>query len=168
MEFLARGLPVLYARGNPSARLGYLSLYGGFMLTSLLFESIPRGQYYFALGIILLLALVVLLLLHAASAAEERSRYNTLMDELRRTPVNAHSEETNSLMLEYDARFAVLTPTEREISQYLILNMSNSEIANLMFITVSTLKKHNTNIYKKMGVANRADLCLYAAHARKL
>ena len=51
-----------------------------------------------------------------------------------------------------------LTPREWEIASYLFTGESDQEIANRLCISVSTLKKHVYNIYKKLDVNNRVQL----------
>ena len=87
MEYIVRALPVMLARqtGRTAtiSRLGYVTLYGGFLVASFLFEYIPRGRYYFVMGIVLVLAFVILSLLYIAYSEEERRRYNRIMRALR-------------------------------------------------------------------------------------
>jgi len=48
-----------------------------------------------------------------------------------------------------------LTNRELEILKLLALRLSNKEIATQEFIAVTTVKKHLTNIFGKLTVANR-------------
>ena len=48
-----------------------------------------------------------------------------------------------------------LSPRELELLRLLATEASNAEIAEQSYITVNTLKKHITNIYGKLGTANR-------------
>ncbi|MEW6772313.1 MAG: LuxR C-terminal-related transcriptional regulator [Bacillota bacterium] len=45
-----------------------------------------------------------------------------------------------------------LTPREREILEYLILEFTNQEIAAKLYLSLETVKKHRRNIYRKVGV----------------
>ncbi|MEW6772021.1 MAG: LuxR C-terminal-related transcriptional regulator [Bacillota bacterium] len=45
-----------------------------------------------------------------------------------------------------------LTPREREILEYLILEFTNQEIAAKLYWSLETVKKHRRNIYRKLGV----------------
>lgn len=49
-----------------------------------------------------------------------------------------------------------LTAREQEILQHLVTGMGNKEIAQTLFISEHTVKNHLTNIFQKLGVADRA------------
>ena len=61
----------------------------------------------------------------------------------------------------FSERVATLTSTERTILQYFIDGYSLEEIASTAYISINTVKKHNTNINKKLGVSSRDELMLY-------
>jgi LuxR family maltose regulon positive regulatory protein len=58
-----------------------------------------------------------------------------------------------------------LTPREREVLQLIASGASNPEIAQKLFITVNTVKRHITNILGKLDVNNRTQA---AVRAREL
>ena len=51
-----------------------------------------------------------------------------------------------------------LTPKENEVLLLIEKKYSNKDIANELFISVSTVKTHINNIFKKMKVKKRSDL----------
>ncbi|WP_305069279.1 LuxR C-terminal-related transcriptional regulator [Flagellimonas sp. S3867] len=51
-----------------------------------------------------------------------------------------------------------LSKQERTIRNLILQGKSNKEIANELFISLSTVKTHITNIYSKLNVANRKEL----------
>lgn len=51
----------------------------------------------------------------------------------------------------------VLSPREIEVLQALIDGLSNKEIGEKLFISISTVKTHVINIYSKLGVKNRVE-----------
>ena len=55
-------------------------------------------------------------------------------------------------------KLAVLSKQELAIKQLILEEKSNKEIAIKLFISVSTVKTHITNIYQKLQVVNRVDL----------
>lgn len=55
----------------------------------------------------------------------------------------------------------VLTDREIEILRELARGVSNKEIAISLGITVNTVEKHLTTIYKKLGVKCRAEAILW-------
>ena len=52
----------------------------------------------------------------------------------------------------------VLTTKEKEIVDAITSGLSNKEIAQKLFVSLNTIKTHNSNIYKKLGVNSRAQL----------
>jgi FixJ family two-component response regulator len=61
---------------------------------------------------------------------------------------------------ELSARFARLTPREREVLQYVVLGRMNKEIAAALGINERTVKLHRTAITTKVGVQSAAQLAL--------
>jgi DNA-binding NarL/FixJ family response regulator len=59
-----------------------------------------------------------------------------------------------------------LTPRELEIVSTVVGGYVNGEIAQKFSISVKTVKHHLTNIFDKLGVANRLELALFAVHHR--
>ncbi|MCP4726265.1 MAG: helix-turn-helix transcriptional regulator [bacterium] len=51
-----------------------------------------------------------------------------------------------------------VTPREREIFELILKGYSNIEIQNELFISPHTVKNHNYNIYKKLGIRSRGEL----------
>ena len=60
--------------------------------------------------------------------------------------------------------FEPLSEREIEVVRALAEGLSNQEIAEMLFITVGTVKKHLKNIYGKLGVHSRTHA---VAHARE-
>ncbi len=54
--------------------------------------------------------------------------------------------------------FERLTNQEKKIVDFLSEGKSNKEIANELSISLSTIKTHTNNIYKKLGINSRAQL----------
>jgi two-component system response regulator NreC len=55
-----------------------------------------------------------------------------------------------------------ITPREREILRLLAEGYSNTEIAEQLFISPSTVHSHRTNLMQKLNVNSRHDLGQYA------
>lgn len=49
----------------------------------------------------------------------------------------------------------LLTPTERRVLELISTGASNREAAEELFVSVSTVRKHLENAYRKLGVRNR-------------
>ena len=47
---------------------------------------------------------------------------------------------------------------EREVLRFILQKRKRKDIAQVLFVTESTIKKHTSNIYKKLDVANRSEL----------
>jgi DNA-binding NarL/FixJ family response regulator len=56
-----------------------------------------------------------------------------------------------------------LTRRELEILELLVGGRSNAQLARALWITEQTVKFHLSNVYKKLGVANRGEASLWAA-----
>ena len=69
--------------------------------------------------------------------------------------------EMEMLFREFSDRVKLLTPAEHQIFQYYIEGYSLNEIADLLYISVNTAKKHNTNLNRKLEIASREELRLY-------
>src|SRR5918999_2300301 len=63
---------------------------------------------------------------------------------------------------ESEAQKAGLTPSEQRVLASLAQGLSNKEIAQELWLTQQTVKFHLTNIYRRLGVANRTEAVLYA------
>lgn len=51
-----------------------------------------------------------------------------------------------------------LTEQEQNIAKEILKNKTNKEIASDMFISVSTVKTHINNLYKKLNVNSREEI----------
>lgn len=78
-------------------------------------------------------------------------------------PPASHSlpPDVEALFSEFSARAATLTATERSILQHYADGREISEVAELAFISIHTVRKHNANMYQKLGVGSRDELILY-------
>ena len=57
-----------------------------------------------------------------------------------------------------------LTARERQIVREILAGSANRAIAEAFHLSEGTVKRHLSNIYTKLGVANRLELALYAMH----
>lgn len=65
------------------------------------------------------------------------------------------------LFTSFALRAKNLTVTERKILKYYIDGYEISQIPDIAFISINTVRKHNANIYQKMGVGSKDELMLY-------
>ena len=54
-----------------------------------------------------------------------------------------------------------VSPREAEITGLILRGFSNEEIGDKLFISVETVKKHISNIYRKLGIKNRLQLSYF-------
>jgi len=56
----------------------------------------------------------------------------------------------------------ILTAQERKVLACLAAGMTNKEVAQSLCISLSTVKTHISNIFKKLGITNRTEATIYA------
>jgi DNA-binding NarL/FixJ family response regulator len=150
MEFLVRCLPARYAAGMSRealcARLGYASLYGGFLVSSILFEFIPRGWYFFVMGLALLLSFAILSLLQSASGDEETELRVQLIRKLRDISEAAPKEAEQPTV-----SHPLLTAEEITFALLLIEGRTRSEIAHKLHMSAVDASNRMESIRDKIS-----------------
>jgi DNA-binding CsgD family transcriptional regulator len=63
--------------------------------------------------------------------------------------------ESDSLVLEERDEDVQLTPRERDVLSWVARGKTNAEIAQLLWLAPSTVRKHLENVYGKLGVSTR-------------
>ncbi|WP_077247244.1 response regulator transcription factor [Bacillus wudalianchiensis] len=61
-----------------------------------------------------------------------------------------------------------LTPRESEVLCYVKKGYSNKQIADILFISANTVKKHIQSLYEKFDVNNRTSLCFKVHNVESL
>lgn len=64
--------------------------------------------------------------------------------------------------IEKDGHIEQLTPKEKEVLMELGMGHSNKEISQSLYITEFTVKKHVSQVFAKLGLADRTQAALYA------
>ena len=59
-----------------------------------------------------------------------------------------------------------LTPRERDVVAAILDGATDKDVSARIGVTEQTVKNHLSRIFKKLGVANRLELALYAVHHR--
>ena len=65
------------------------------------------------------------------------------------------------MFIDFAKKVETLTPMERTVLQHYIAGLTIEEIAQKEFISIGTVRKHNTNINRKLEVSTREELLLY-------
>lgn len=73
---------------------------------------------------------------------------------------NEMPPELTQFFADFVVKVKTLTPTERTILQYFINGFDVNEIAQKTFSSINTVRKHNTNIKRKLGVTSHEELLL--------
>jgi DNA-binding CsgD family transcriptional regulator len=60
-----------------------------------------------------------------------------------------------------------LTKREKEVAAEICSGLKYEEIADKLFISLSAVKKHTYNIYRKLGIKNNRELMLLVSNARE-
>lgn len=60
-----------------------------------------------------------------------------------------------------------LTPREVDVARHILRNQTNEQIAEELSLSCETVKTHVRNIFKKLGVDDRADFLYQASHLSK-
>ena len=69
-----------------------------------------------------------------------------------------HVESSGMQSTESPDRFAVLSPREREVARLAARGYSNAHIAEELFISVETVKRHMSTIFEKLEIKSRSEL----------
>ena len=92
------------------------------------------------------------------AALSESEPSETAESELSEEEIAEEDDPVNTQIEQYLAGLEDLTQTERTIYNFYISGKSTKEILLLLGIKENTLKFHNKNIYRKLGVSSRKQL----------
>jgi len=95
-------------------------------------------------------------LLYAIEMVQKGERY--LSPVVLKKVMETYVKNTNRPQTSYDR----LSPREREVLKLLAEELSVKEIATRLDLSVKTVDAHKTNLMKKIGVHDRAELIKYA------
>ncbi len=90
---------------------------------------------------------------HSSDMSEAGQRLQSLKE--KGSPIS------EGLFDDFTGRLASLTRTERELFRCYRERKGTQEILACMYISLSTLKTHNSHIFDKLGISSRDELLLY-------
>ena len=76
-------------------------------------------------------------------------------------------DDAMALLDSFAQKAASLTASERSILHLYAAGKDVAEVAELSFISIHTVRKHNMNIYRKLDVSSREELVLYIELLRR-
>lgn len=87
-------------------------------------------------------------------------RFDQLKDEWETRPL-VPQELPPDLKQNADPSIQTLSPRELQVLRLMIEGLNNTEIAERLFISPSTVKTHVSNVLNKLGVSNRVEAVRY-------
>lgn len=162
--FLAAGCDAVFARAAENGGAGAdrpagaaQALWSGGLFLGVLSGGVtdPYG-FKLAVTVVMVLFLGALLVSYARHPAGETRPPAT-------TPTPAPVKLTVQDKVHRATGTYRLSAREAEVLEYLIQGRGEAYIAEALFISVSTVKTHRKNIYRKMGVSGREDLLDWSA-----
>lgn len=115
-----------------------------------LVENLIHSQFEF-LSISYIVTVGLILLLYGILQDYEKIKEQSVLN-------IAESLNSDNEVAYENAELNILSVREKEVLKYLLENTKRKDIAEKLFVTESTIKKHTSSIYKKLEVANRAEL----------
>lgn len=73
-------------------------------------------------------------------------------------PFSKKKNENSKNQTSTEDSFAVLSPREKEVARLAARGYSNAQIAEELFISVETVKRHMATIFEKLGIESRREL----------
>ena len=91
-----------------------------------------------------------------AAAAQAASR-----EDVENSSDHVLPPDVEELFSAFSRKAVGLTAAERSILQYYAEGYEIGQVAEAAFISIHTVRKHNANMYQKLGVGSRDELMLY-------
>lgn len=136
-------------------------------------QILPRGFEYLSISYlsseIFLLLLYGILQEYQLIGRDEQGLSSRAQVYLEQTTVEAQEcepQDTNAFFSASDiehilagcAQLSILTEREVEVLRHILANENRKQIAETLFVTENTIKKHTSSIFKKLDVKNRMEL----------
>lgn len=98
---------------------------------------------------------------NASKIAEIEELKSFIASKRENTKIKELPENIEEMLRDFEERVQRLTPTERILLNFFAQNYTLEEIADKMYISIATAKKHNTNMNRKLEITSRSQLMVY-------
>ncbi len=115
---------------------------------------IHAGFEFLAISYIVTEGLILLLYGILQDYEKAESTEPEKVQEIHAAPTSFTDTQIDNILKNIDG----ISEREKEVLVYLLKNTKRKEIAEKLFVTESTIKKHTSSIYKKLKVTNRNEL----------
>lgn len=115
---------------------------------------IHAGFEFLAISYIVTEGLILLLYGILQDYEKTESTEPEKVQEIHTAPTSFTDTQIDNILKNIDG----ISEREKEVLVYLLKNTKRKEIAENLFVTESTIKKHTSSIYKKLKVTNRNEL----------
>ncbi|MBE6782665.1 MAG: hypothetical protein E7536_01480 [Ruminococcaceae bacterium] len=125
-----------------------------------LVENLIHSQFEFLSISYIVTEGLILLLYGILQDYEKMNKAEKIPDTIVTEKSNSDSfteEEINNILTSF-ATENNLSEREKEVLKFILEHKKRKEIAESLFVTESTIKKHTSSIYKKLKVSNRNEL----------
>lgn len=118
-------------------------------------ESIAHSRFEYMSYSYVVTQLLLLLFYEIINDLYFQSQLEKIVPEIEKLGFTKAQAQTIIDRLEDSAK---LTNREKQVAALLIEGKKRKEIADTLFVTESTIKKHSSSVYKKLNVENRKEL----------
>lgn len=149
---------LVYSFIRKANRNVYVSLYLSFLVATnigiWLVESVLKSRFEF-LSVSYVITEILLIMFY--SIVKKFIDTQNTPPEPKKTVEYFDSRDSQTVLEEF-SQTDLLSKREREVLRLLLEGKKRKEIAEELFVTESTIKKHSASIYKKLEVENRKEL----------
>ena len=142
--------------GNIAIWLIENSISAGFEFMSISY-IITEGLILFLYGILQDYGLAATQGISAGSVVVQPETVQTVSDD-QATNIRYFEQEQIDVIFEGWDDIRSLSQREKEVLRLIMQNKKRKDIADVLFVTESTIKKHTSSIFKKLNINNRSEL----------
>lgn len=149
---------LVYSFVRKANRNTYVSLYLSFLVAInigiWLVESILKSRFEFLSASYVITEILLLMLFSIIKGFAEKEESVT---ENKKEVEYFENEDAKAIAKDFSGT-ELLSKREKEVMELLIKGKKRKEIAEELFVTESTIKKHSSSIYRKLDVGNKKEL----------